>query len=56
MSVGLGFKVYEGSVMACCHQTLDGPHISEDLSNLVRLIILDIPEKDRNFRVDALES
>ena len=42
--------------MACCHQAVDGPHVSEDLSNLARWIILDIPKKDRCFRVDALES
>ena len=42
--------------MACYHQAVDGPHVSEDLSNLARWIILDIPKKDRCFRVDALES
>ena len=58
LSVGLGFEGYEGSVMACCHQALavDGPHVSENLSNLACWIIPDVPKKDRCFRVDVLES
>ena len=53
-SVGLRFKVNEGSAIACCHQPVDGPHVCEDLSNLAHLMILDVPEKDGCLWVEVL--
>ena len=53
--VGLGFNVYEGRAIACCHQVVDGPHVNEDLSDLAHLISLDLPKKYRLFWVEALD-
>ena len=55
VGVGLGFKVYEGRVIACCHQVIDGSYVREDLPNLAHLISLDVPKKYRCFCVEALD-